>query len=143
MGPLMVCWVCLGDGLDCAEDFDATSIRPPDCPARNMSLYRLSYPGRAQFCAFYNILRQWSLNVRRLLILPPRCWGGGFLCHTEGCGFISAYYLYDFCPVWTGTFRCGVRQFQEQYQLVETIYSYTENGRSCPQLLVLVLLHAI
>ena len=50
-------WVCLGDGLECAEEFDAASIRPPDCPTRSMSLYRLSYPDRAEFCAFYNILR--------------------------------------------------------------------------------------
>jgi len=87
-------WVCLGDGLECAEEFDAASIRPPDCPARSMSLYRLSYPGRAEFCAFYNILRQWPLNVRRLLILPPTRMGGEFLCHAEGTDlFLLIFYV--------------------------------------------------
>jgi hypothetical protein len=137
------CWVCLGDGLDCAEDFEATSIRPPDCPARSFSLYRLSYPGRAEFCAFYNIRRQWPLNVRRLMILLPRFWGGGFLTAHWGYGLISAYFLCHLCPVWTEVFRCGVHQFQEHYQLVDTRYKNTENGRSCPHWLVLVLLHAI
>ena len=97
-------WVCLGDGLDCAEDFDATNIGPPNCPACSMSLYRLSYSGHAEFCAFYNILRQWPLNVRRLVILLQRCWGGGLLSRPEGTDLFLLIFYVTFV-------LCGQRSF--------------------------------
>ena len=139
--------VYLGDGLDCAEDFDATSIRPPVCPARSMSLYGLSYQGRSEFCAFCNILRQWPLSFRRLLILPPRWWVvdfyPGFLSPTEGTELFLLIFCVTFVLCGEGSFDVVFTKFQEQYELVETRYSNTENVRSCPHCLVLVPLHAI
>jgi len=69
-----------------------------------MSVYRLSYPGRAEFCAFYNILRQWPLNLRRLLILPPRCWGGGILSTTEGTDLFMLVFYVTFVLCGQGAF---------------------------------------
>jgi hypothetical protein len=49
-------WVGPGAGLDTCEKSLPTGIRSPDLPARNESVYRLSYPGSVLKSTRRNIL---------------------------------------------------------------------------------------
>jgi hypothetical protein len=59
-GPVTHCiktWVSPWTDWMGAENFAPTWIRSSDCPARNQSMYRLSYPG-PPFVAVRNLLIQ-------------------------------------------------------------------------------------